>query len=123
MRNVYGTKSDGSKSLLCRIEAEVRFIYIKIVVEPDLFKVLTSYAYRPHHNPPLLPPPVPIRVFPLVIIYLLSAPNQGICPFIIHAAHLFQLNMVITSILILCVIAMALYQVIQMLEHSYKKRL
>jgi len=30
--------------------------------------------------------------------------------------------MVITSILILCVIAMGLYQMIQVLEHYYQKR-
>ena len=37
--------------------------------------------------------------------------------------YLFQLNMVITSIMILCVIAMALYQMIQALEHYYQKKL
>lgn len=31
--------------------------------------------------------------------------------------------MLITSILILCAIAMALYQIIQYLEHRYKKRI
>lgn len=40
----------------------------------------------------------------------------------IRAFHLFQLNMLITSIIILCAIAMILYKLIQSLEHSYKKK-
>lgn len=39
-----------------------------------------------------------------------------------HAFHLFQLNMVITSIIILCAIAMIFYKLIQSLEHYYKKK-
>lgn len=42
---------------------------------------------------------------------------------IIYGSQVFQLNMVITSIIILCVIAMALYQIIQWLEHWCKKRI
>ncbi len=38
-----------------------------------------------------------------------------------YASHLFQLNMLITSIIILCAIAMGLYKIIQSLEHYYKK--
>lgn len=39
-----------------------------------------------------------------------------------HAFRLFQLNMVITSIIILCAIAMIFYKLIQSLEHYYKKK-
>ena len=41
---------------------------------------------------------------------------------LVQTPQVFQLNMVITSILILCVIAMALYQCIQFAEHLYKKK-
>ena len=43
--------------------------------------------------------------------------------FLTTASRLFQLDMVITSILILCAIAMGLYQVIQWVEKFYQKRL
>lgn len=49
-------------------------------------------------------------------------PDSVISLSFICAVHLFQLNMVITSILILCFIAMVLYQIIQALEHYYKKK-
>lgn len=39
-----------------------------------------------------------------------------------HALRLFQLNMVITSIIILCAIAMVFYKLIQSAEHYYKKK-
>lgn len=39
-----------------------------------------------------------------------------------HAPYFFQLNMVITSIIILCLIAMAFYKLIQSAEHYYKKK-
>lgn len=42
--------------------------------------------------------------------------------FIIRAILFFQLNMVITSIIILCAIAMAFYKLIQSLEHYYRKK-
>ena len=57
-----------------------------------------------------------------VIIGEFLAARRGLGYLIIYGSQVFQLNMVITSILILCVIAMVLYQIIQMLEHSYKKR-
>ena len=37
--------------------------------------------------------------------------------------HLFQLNLVITSIIILCVIAMLLYGILSLAEKHYLKRL
>lgn len=42
--------------------------------------------------------------------------------FITSALLFFQLNMVITSIIILCAIAMAFYKLIQNLEHYYRKK-
>ncbi|MCM1134965.1 MAG: ABC transporter permease [Clostridium sp.] len=57
-----------------------------------------------------------------VIIGEFLAARRGLGYLIIYGSQVFQLNMVITSIIILCVIAMALYQCIQWLEHLYKKR-
>lgn len=57
-----------------------------------------------------------------VIIGEFLAARQGLGYLIIYGTQVFQLNMVITSILILCVIAMGLYQFVQFLEHLYKKK-
>lgn len=57
-----------------------------------------------------------------VIIGEFLAARRGLGYLIIYGSQVFQLHLVITSILILCVIAMGLYQMIQMLERVYKKR-
>lgn len=57
-----------------------------------------------------------------VIIGEFLAARRGLGYLIIYGSQVFQLNMVITSIIILCVIAMGLYQCIQWLEHLYKKK-
>ena len=57
-----------------------------------------------------------------VIIGEFLAARRGLGYLIIYGSQVFQLNMVITSIIILCVIAMGLYQCIQWVEHLYKKR-
>lgn len=57
-----------------------------------------------------------------VIIGEFLAARKGLGYLIIYGSQVFQLNMVITSIIILCVIAMALYQCIQFAEHLYKKK-
>lgn len=58
-----------------------------------------------------------------VIIGEFLAARRGLGYLIIYGSQVFQLNMVITSIIILCVIAMALYQIIQWLEHWCKKKI
>ncbi|MBQ6806123.1 MAG: ABC transporter permease [Lachnospiraceae bacterium] len=57
-----------------------------------------------------------------VIIGEFLAARQGLGYLIIYGSQVFQLNMVITSIMILCAIAMGLYKIIQTLEHYYKKK-
>ena len=57
-----------------------------------------------------------------VIIGEFLAARRGLGYLIIYGSQVFRLDMVITSILILCVIAMGLYQLIQWLEHAYEKR-
>lgn len=56
-----------------------------------------------------------------VIIGEFLAARRGLGYLIIYGSQVFQLNMVITSIIILCAIAMGLYKIIQSLEHRYKK--
>lgn len=57
-----------------------------------------------------------------VIIGEFLAARRGLGYLIIYGSQVFQLNMVITSIMILCAIAMAFYQIIQHLEHAYRKK-
>ncbi len=57
-----------------------------------------------------------------VIIGEFLAARRGLGYLIIYGSQVFQLNMVITSIIILCAIAMLLYQCIQWTEHWYLKR-
>lgn len=58
-----------------------------------------------------------------VIIGEFLAARRGLGYLIIYGSQVFQLDMVITSIIILCIIAMGLYQAIQCAEHYYKKKL
>ena len=57
-----------------------------------------------------------------VIIGEFLAARRGLGYLIIYGSQVFQLNMLITSIIILCAITMILYKLIQSLEHSYKKK-
>ena len=57
-----------------------------------------------------------------VIIGEFLAARRGLGYLIIYASQVFQLDMLITSILILCGIALGLYQIIQLAEHAYRKR-
>lgn len=54
-----------------------------------------------------------------VIIGEFLAARRGLGYLIIYGSQVFQLNLVITSIFILCIIAMALYQGIHLLEKHY----
>lgn len=56
-----------------------------------------------------------------VIIGEFLAARRGLGYLIIYGSQTFQLDMVITSIIILCIFAMALYQIIQKTEHYCKK--
>lgn len=56
-----------------------------------------------------------------VIIGEFLASRRGLGYLIIYGSQVFQLNMVITSIIILCFLALGLYQLLQKAEHHYKK--
>lgn len=58
-----------------------------------------------------------------VIIGEFLAARRGLGYLIIYGSQVFQMHMVITSIVILCIIAMGLYQGIQFMEHWYKKKM
>lgn len=57
-----------------------------------------------------------------VIIGEFLAARRGLGYLIIYGSQVFQLNMLITSIIILCAIAIGLYKIIQSMEHWYKKK-
>ena len=57
-----------------------------------------------------------------VIIGEFLAAKKGLGYLIIYGSQVFQLDMVISAIIILCIIAMLLYQCIQWAEHLYKRR-
>lgn len=57
-----------------------------------------------------------------VIIGEFLAAKRGLGYLIIYGSQTFKISMVITSIVILCVIAILLYLVLQLTEHWYKKR-
>lgn len=57
-----------------------------------------------------------------VIIGEFLAARRGLGYLIIYGSQVFQLNLVITSVIILCIIAMGLYQLIQWTEHLYRKK-
>ncbi|MEG1876264.1 MAG: ABC transporter permease [Lachnospiraceae bacterium] len=56
----------------------------------------------------------------VVIGEFLSA-RKGLGYLIIYGSQVFRLDYVIMSIIVLCIIAILLYQIIQLLEHYYKK--
>ena len=58
-----------------------------------------------------------------VIIGEFLAARRGLGYLIIYGSQVFQLDMVITSIIILCIIALCFYKSIQFIEHQIKKRL
>ena len=58
-----------------------------------------------------------------VIIGEFLAARNGLGYLIIYGSQVFKLDLVIMSIVILCVIATVLYKIIQLLEHQYKKKM
>lgn len=57
-----------------------------------------------------------------VIIGEFLAARRGLGYLIIYGSQVFQLDMVITSIIILCIIALGFYKSIQVMEHQIKKK-
>lgn len=57
-----------------------------------------------------------------VIIGEFLAAKEGLGYLIIYGSQVFQLRLVITSIIILCFISVLLYKALEIITHSYKKR-
>ncbi len=57
-----------------------------------------------------------------VIIGEFLAARRGLGYLIIYGSQVFKLDMVITGIIVLCIIALLFYKIIQILEHKIKKR-
>lgn len=57
-----------------------------------------------------------------VIIGEFLAARRGLGYLIIYGSQVFQLDMVITSIIVLCIIALGIYKAIQVMEHQIKIR-
>lgn len=57
-----------------------------------------------------------------VIIGEFIGSRQGLGYLIIYGSQTFQLNLVITSIVILCIISLLLYLILNLLERKYRKR-
>ncbi len=58
-----------------------------------------------------------------VIIGEFLAARYGLGYLIIYGSQVFKLDLVIMSIVILCIIATGLYKIIQFIEHQYKKKM
>lgn len=58
-----------------------------------------------------------------VIIGEFLAARRGLGYLIIYGSQVFQLNLVILNIILLCIIAMAFYQGIQLIEHQIRKKM
>lgn len=58
-----------------------------------------------------------------VIIGEFLAARRGLGYLIIYGSQVFKLDMVITSIIILCIIALGFYKSIQMIEHHIRKKI
>lgn len=57
-----------------------------------------------------------------VIIGEFLAARRGLGYLIIYGSQVFQLDMVITGIIVLCIIALAFYKILQVMEHRIKKK-
>lgn len=104
-------------------------------VDKDKLKLIYTLGGKRYHalTKVVLPASIPVILSNMkvniglalvgVIIGEFLAARRGLGYLIIYGSQVFQLNMVITSIIILCIIAMGLYQLIQHLEHFYLKKI
>lgn len=104
-------------------------------VDPDKIKLI--YTLGGHKREVLfkvvLPSSIPTLISTMkvniglslvgVVIGEFLAARQGLGYLIIYSSQVFQLNVVIMSIILLCIIAMGLYAFINLLEKYYRKRI
>ena len=87
-----------------------RQIFCKVVLPSNVLLVLSTMKVN-----------IGLSLVGVVIGEFLAA-RRGLGYLIIYGSQTFKMSMVITSIVILCVIAMLLYLGLQLVEHCYKKR-
>ncbi len=101
-------------------EEKIKLIYTLHGTKKDVF----TKVVMPGSIPTLLSSMkvnIGLALVGVVIGEFLSA-RKGLGYLIIYGSQVFQLDLVITSIFILCLIAMGLYLCIQYMEHWYKKQ-
>lgn len=105
-------ETDKDKLLLIKTLGGNRFQAFKKVVLPGSIPLLLS----------TIKVNIGLSLVGVIIGEFLSARN-GLGYLIIYGSQVFKLDLVIMSIVILCLIATALYKIIQFLEHLYKKKM
>lgn len=96
--------------LICTLGGNRRDIFFKVVLPSCIPTILSTIKVN-----------IGLALVGVIIGEFLAA-RRGLGYLIIYGSQVFQLNMVITSILILCIIAIGLYEIIACIEHYYKKR-
>lgn len=96
--------------LITTLGGSRRQIFNKVVLPSNILLILSTMKVN-----------IGLSLVGVVIGEFLAA-RQGLGYLIIYGSQTFKMSMVITSIVILCVIAMLLYLGLQLLEHWYKKR-
>jgi NitT/TauT family transport system permease protein len=103
--------------------------------DPDRITLIYTLGGRKHDafTKVVLPGSVPILISTTkvniglalvgVVIGEFLAARRGLGYLIIYGSQVFQLDLVITGIILLCIIAMVLYLGIQKIEHMIKKRI
>lgn len=103
---------DGEKmKLVYTLGGTKRDVFTKVVLPSSVPTILSTMKVN-----------IGLALVGVVIGEFLAA-RRGLGYLIIYGSQVFQLNLVITSIIILCIIAMALYQMIQWFEHAYRKKI
>ena len=105
-------ETDKDKLMMIETLGGTRFQAFKKVVFPSAIPVLLS----------TIKVNIGLSLVGVIIGEFLAARN-GLGYLIIYGSQVFKLDLVIMSIVILCIIATALYKIIQMLEHLYKKKM
>lgn len=96
--------------LITTLGGSRRQIFYKVVLPSNILLILSTMKVN-----------IGLSLVGVIIGEFLAA-RRGLGYLIIYGSQTFKMSMVITSIVILCVIAMLLYLGLQLAEHWYKKR-
>ena len=97
--------------LITTLGGSRRQIFSKVVLPSNILLILSTMKVN-----------IGLSLVGVIIGEFLAA-RRGLGYLIIYGSQTFKMSMVITSIVILCVIAMLLYLGLQLTEHWYKKKL